>query len=308
MRVTVSDIGEGISPELLPHVFERFVRGDGEGTGLGLPICKSIVETCGGSIGVESELGRGGHGYGLPCRSKRKRKRSMSENGTVLLVEDDMGIQRINRRILEREGYTVLCAHNLAGARAMLVSDRPDVLVLDIELPDGNGVAFCKEIRPTTSAPVLFLTGRDEEDSIVEGLEAGGNDYITKPYSVEVLVARVNALLRLARMNRTVSEKAQTMTRGPLTLKLQEHRVLLRDKDIQLTNKEFALLLQLAENEGTTLSAETLYQAVWHTPMAGDNRTLKKHLSVIRKKLEEGESGYTISAVYGKGYVFQVLE
>lgn len=232
----------------------------------------------------------------------------MSKSGTILLVEDDMGIQRINRRILEREGFTVLCAGTLAQARALLESGRPDVLVLDIELPDGNGVAFCEEIRPTTSAPVLFLTGRDEEESIVKGLGAGGNDYITKPYSVGVLVARVNALLRLARMNRTVSEQAKTMTRGPLTLELLEHRALLSGKDMQLTNKEFALLRQLAENEGATLSAETLYQAVWHTPMAGDNRTLKKHLSVIRKKLEEGESGYTITAVYGKGYVFQALE
>ena len=126
----------------------------------------------------------------------------MKETGTILLVEDDKNIQRTNRRILEREGYTVLCAGNLHGAQALLMEHSPDAMVLDIMLPDGNGLDFCGKIRPYTSVPVLFLTALDEKSEIIEGLLAGGNDYITKPYDVDEFVARIKAQLRLARMNR----------------------------------------------------------------------------------------------------------
>lgn len=232
----------------------------------------------------------------------------MSENGTVLLVEDDMGIQRINRRILEREGYTVLCAQDLAGARAMLVSGQPDALVLDIELPDGNGVAFCEEIRPTTSAPVLFLTGRDEEESIVKGLRAGGNDYITKPYSVGVLVARVNALLRLARMNRAASEQAKTMTRGPLMLDLVALRAFLNGADMRLSAREFSILLFLLKNEGKTLSAKQIYEGAWDQQMAGNSGAVWTCISRLKSKLEVSGGQVTLMNFRGEGYMLELLD
>lgn len=142
----------------------------------------------------------------------------MNEKGTILLVEDDKNIQRINRRILEREGFMVLCASTLKETQELLREHTPDALVLDIMLPDGNGLAFCEKIRPATSAPVLFLTALDEKSEIIEGLVAGGNDYITKPYDVDEFVARVNAQLRLARMNRRDAEQAEVLARGPLSL------------------------------------------------------------------------------------------
>lgn len=232
----------------------------------------------------------------------------MSETGTVLLVEDDAGILDANRRILARAGYTVLCARELSEARALLAENEPDVMVLDIELPDGNGVAFCEEIRPTTSAPVLFLTGRDDEDDIVKGLVAGGNDYIPKPYSMAVLIARVNAQLRLARMNRAASEKAKTMTRGPLTLDLVALRAFLKGADMKLSAREFSVLLFLLKNEGNTLSAEQVYEGAWDQPMAGNTNAIWTCISRLKGKLEAAEGQISLVNFRGKGYLLEVLQ
>lgn len=229
----------------------------------------------------------------------------MSETATILLVEDNPHILRTNRRILEREGYTVLCAGTLQAARKHLAEKQPDALVLDIRLPDGSGLDFCTEVRAMTPAPVLFLTALDEKSSVIEGLVAGGSDYITKPYDVDVFLARIKAQLRLIKMNQTPSRE---LSYGPVRLDLIAQRAYLHEKDLLLTQKEYALLLLLMRSEGQTLSAETLYEEVWHLPMAGENRSLKKHLSGVRKKLENGGSEYTIIAVYGKGYRFGKIE
>ncbi len=229
----------------------------------------------------------------------------MKETGSILLVEDDKNIQRINRRILEREGFTVLCAGTLEDAQAQLSDHRPDAMVLDIMLPDGNGLDFCSEIRQFTSAPVLFLTALDEKSEIIEGLLSGGNDYITKPYDVDEFVARIKAQIRLARMNRREAEEQRTLVRDTLTLDLFAQRAYLDGKDMLLTQKEYSLLLLLARSGEEPLSSEYLYQTVWNMPMAADNRTLKKHISTVRRKMEEGNCKYTISAVYGKGYTFE---
>lgn len=231
----------------------------------------------------------------------------MSENGTVLLVEDDKNILRTNRRILEREGFTVLCAETLAEAQALMHPGQPDVLVLDIELPDGSGVAFCREIRPALTAPVLFLTGRDEEDDVVKGLTAGGNDYITKPYSIEVLVARVKAQLRLARMNRWASERARTMTRGPLTMDLVALRALLNGEDMQLSAREFSVLLFLLKNEGRTLSAQDIYEGAWNQPIAGSTNAVWTCLSRLKGKLEPCQGQIALMNFRGKGYLLEIL-
>lgn len=232
----------------------------------------------------------------------------MRETGIILLVEDDKNILRTNRRILEREGFTVLCAESLEAARNHLAVKQPDAMVLDIMLPDGSGLSFCREIRSSTSAPVLFLTALDEKQEIIKGLVAGGNDYITKPYDVDEFLARIKAQLGLARMNRQDMEHSKMLTCGPLKLDLIARRAYLNGQDMLLTQKEYTLLLLLARGEGKILSAEYLYSTAWNLPMTDDKRTLKKHLSAVRKKLEDGGSDYNITAVYGKGYSFGKME
>lgn len=226
----------------------------------------------------------------------------MEDTKTVLLVEDDRNILRTNRRILEREGFAVLCAESVEEARALLKEYSPDALVLDILLPDGSGISFCEEIRSFTPAPVLFLTALNEKEEVIQGLVAGGNDYITKPYDIDEFLARVNSQINLARMNRQITYEGNVLVRGMLTLNLISGRAYLNGKDMLLTQKEYTLLLILIRHEEEIIPADSLYQMVWNQPMSKDSRTLKKHLSNVRKKLEEGNSGYMITASYGKGY------
>lgn len=232
----------------------------------------------------------------------------MRETGMILLVEDDKNIQRTNRRILEREGFTVRCAGTLNAAEEALSEQQPDALVLDIMLPDGNGLAFCEKIRPYTPVPVLFLTALDEKNEIIEGLVAGGNDYITKPYDIDEFVARVKAQLRLARMNRLASEQAKTMTRGPLLLDLVALRAFLEGEDMMLSAREFSVLLFLLKNEGRTLSAEEIYQGAWDQPMAGNSSALWKCISRLKNKLAACEGRVTLMNFRNKGYMLEVVE
>ena len=221
---------------------------------------------------------------------------------TVLLVEDDASVQCLNRQIFERAGYEVVCAATLAEAWRCLHEQPPDVIVLDIVMPDGSGLEFCEKVRPLTPAPVLFLTGLHEKSEVIEGLRAGGNDYIAKPYDIDVLLARVEAQLRLARLNRVAQSK--TLVRGPLVIDLVAQRAYAQGQDLLLTQKEYALLLVLARRPGHTFAAERLYTEVWNQPFARGEATLKRHLSSLRSKLERAGCACAITAVYGKGYRF----
>lgn len=231
----------------------------------------------------------------------------MKDTGTILLVEDDKNIQRTNRRILEREGFTVLCAGTLKETETVLLSHKPDALVLDIMLPDGNGLYFCEKIRSHTPVPVLFLTALGEKDEIIEGLVAGGNDYITKPYDVDEFVARVRAQLRLARMNRRAAEQSKTLKRDPLLLELVARRAFLDGEDMLLSAREFSVLLFLLKNEGKTLSAEEIYKGAWDQPMAGNASALWTCISRLKNKLENSGGQVSLTSVRGKGYMLRII-
>lgn len=229
-------------------------------------------------------------------------------NDTILLVEDDANILRTNRRILEREGFRVLCAESLEAARVHLATYTPSALVLDIRLPDGSGIDFCEEIRPTTSAPVLFLTALDEKSEIIEGLMAGGNDYITKPYDVDEFLARVKAQLRLAHMNRQEAEISSTWKRGPLVLDIVAMRAFLYDEDMLLSAREFSLLYFLLKNHGKTVSAKEIYEGAWSQPMAKNASALWKCISRLKSKLAGAESEISLMNFRNEGYSLEVME
>lgn len=240
--------------------------------------------------------------------SEGGKRTMMKKTGTILLVEDEPNILRTNRRILEREGYTVLCATNLSEARTLLQENSPDALVLDILLPDGNGLAFCEEVRPSTSAPMLFLTALDEKSDIIEGLVAGGNDYITKPYDVDEFLARVEAQLRLAWMNRQSGEKVKTLKAGPLELDTVSLHAYLHGEDMLLSAREFSLLLFMLQNQGETLSAEALYEGAWNQSIVGNASALWKCISRLKKKLENCQEEVALLTFRNKGYLLEVFE
>jgi DNA-binding response OmpR family regulator len=216
----------------------------------------------------------------------------------ILLVEDDSDIQEINREMLELRGCGIRAAMNLAEAREKIAEKKPDAIVLDIMLPDGSGLDFLKELRENSDIPVLLLTALGDSSDVVRGIRAGGDDYLPKPYDYDIFMARIEALLRRSSRSR----EANIVTKGPLTLDVVASRATLSGGDLLLSQKEFAALLLLAQNEGKTLSAEYLYETIWKTVMCGDNRAIQQTVSRLRKKIEH--AGFSIRTLRGEGYMF----
>lgn len=215
----------------------------------------------------------------------------------ILLVEDNVDIMQANRRMLEMHGYGVSSAASLAEARRELDAGQPDLAVLDIMLPDGSGLDFCGELRERRpGTPVLFLTVLGEKDDVVTGLRAGGDDYLTKPYDYDILMARIEALLRRA------GRSSLPQVIGPLSVDHTSHRVYRDGKDTFLKPKEYALFLLLARNPGVFFQPEDLYRQVWAAPCC-DVRTVYAHVCSLRKKLGiHGDGSLAIEQKRGRGY------
>jgi len=218
---------------------------------------------------------------------------------SILLVDDNKDIQKLNKEMLERRGdYEVRLAMNLAEARQQTAERRPDLIILDIMLPDGSGLDFIKELRSRNDEkdiPVLLLTALGESVDVIKGLDTGADNYLSKPYNNAVLLAHIESLLR------RTSRVPKTLTKGSLTLDIIAGRAFIDGRDLLLTQKEFAVLLLLIQNEGRVISAETIYSNVWKQDADTDTNTLKATISNIRKKIEP--SGCTIDASRGKGYI-----
>jgi len=221
----------------------------------------------------------------------------MSESGVILLIEDNIKILEANRRIFEDDGHIVLVADTLQKAWNHLKTTEPDVIVLDVMLPDGSGFEFLGELRKTCAAPVLFLTAKDEREDKLKGLRIGGNDYITKPYDIDELRERVVNFLRFAR------RPPPRVKLGALELDAAASMAFIHGKDIGLSPKEFVLLRLFAQNERVTLSAEYLYEKVWKAEMVDDTQAVRSSVSRLRAKL--ADSGYTIIAQRNEGYCFE---
>lgn len=226
----------------------------------------------------------------------------MNEKKTpvILMVEDNEHVRTLNCSVLERAGYRVLTAKSLAETRRILAG-KPGIslVVLDILLPDGNGLAFISELRQSTQAPVLLLSSRRDYEDIVNGLTGGADDYMTKPYRIEELLARIVGLLR----RREAMCPPAEVARGPLVMDTVAQRGFLFDRDMLLQPREYAILLFLIQNEGRGISAEQLYEAVWKLPAAGNAGAVRTAVSRLRRKL--AGSGYTITSGRGSGYCFE---
>jgi DNA-binding response OmpR family regulator len=223
----------------------------------------------------------------------------------ILVVEDDEEMANFNARMLKRRGYDTLIAYNAAEARSALCDNKPDLFVLDIELPDGDGLSLCKEFRMMNDAPVLFLSGRKKLQDRVTGLGFGGDYYLTKPYMLEEFVAVVQSLLRRAEQTSKKIAEATIIKRGSLTLHLPQSKAIVNGHDAELTPKEFAVLLLLVQNEGKELTPEAIYEHVWKTDMYIDTGLIRKHISQIKKKLAKNDTNdFSILTEYGSGYIF----
>ena len=221
----------------------------------------------------------------------------MNEKGVILLVEDNLKILDANRRIFEDDGHNVLTADTLQKARNHLKTTEPDVVVLDVMLPDGDGFDFLIELRDTCAAPVLFLSAKNEREDKLKGLRAGGNDYITKPYDIDELRERVVNFLRFAR------RPPPRVKLGVLELDVANSMAFVNGNDMALSPKEFALLRLFAQNERINMSAERIYEKVWKAPLVEDTQAVRASISRLRAKLTD--SGYTITSQRNEGYCFE---
>ena len=230
----------------------------------------------------------------------------MSEqNPLIMMVEDDLDLARLNARFLQRKGYDVIVANTAAEARQLFIKNVPDLYVLDVELPDGDGFLLCEEFRYGTDAPVLFLTGMSETHHKITGLRSGGDYYLTKPYDNDELAAVVESLLRKEEQMRKKIAEVSVIERGPLTLKTPEGKAYVDDCNIGLTSKEFAILLLLVQNEEKGLSNEMIYKSVWEADMGADTGIIRKHISIIKKKLGVDDiDDFDIVSEYGGIYRF----
>ncbi len=216
----------------------------------------------------------------------------------VVIIEDDQRIRELMARVLAEKGYEVEGAGTALDGLQRIVQTSPDVVVLDMGLPDLDGADLLKMIRAVTDVPVVVATARSEDRDVIRTLDAGADDYLVKPFSVEQLEARVRAVLR-----RSSSDAAQpSIEVGELKLDPSARVATLRGSVIQLSPKEFDLLVYLAERQGTVVSKRQLMAEVWRQPYGGSEKTVDVHISWLRKKLGESaaESRY-LETVYGVG-------
>lgn len=202
---------------------------------------------------------------------------------TILIVEDDRDILTINANHLRDEGYTVIEADTIQKAYDAVVQNNPSLIILDIRMPNGSGIAFCKEIRAMTSVPIIFLTALDEEDDKINGLMSGGDDYMTKPYSLGELTARVYTHLRRVQLH-----DKKIYEYPPIKINAVAQRAYVNGQDAVLTPKEYQILLMLVKNIGRTISAEYLYETLWGDDPLDKIKTIHVHISLIRKKTKYG--------------------
>jgi two-component system, OmpR family, response regulator RegX3 len=217
----------------------------------------------------------------------------------ILLVEDDDSIAEPLRKGLEREGYTV---HRVATGREALATSGAEMVLLDLGLPDIDGLDVCKRIRAASDVPIIVVSARGEEIDRVLGLELGADDYLTKPFSVRELVARIRAILRRTATEPSASpssEESVAQRIGDLEIDRRTHRVRLGEEDLELTPKEFALLALLAEDPGALRTRAEILDQVWDPNWYGPTKTLDVHVASLRKKL--GDPGW-IETVRGVGF------
>ena len=226
----------------------------------------------------------------------------MSAMTTVLIVDDEPIVRDVVARYLEREGYDTLEAGDGEAARALIESDAPNLVVLDVMLPGTDGLALCRWIRTTSDLPVIMLTARGEEADRIVGLELGADDYVTKPFSPRELAVRVRTVLRRAGQKPTSVER---LVFDDLELDAGTREVEREGRKLQLTAKEFDLLFFLASHPGHVFSRDQLMRSVWGYSSALDTGTVTVHIRRLRSKIEHDPSSPAhLETVWGVGYRF----
>ncbi|RGY82650.1 response regulator transcription factor [Dorea sp. AM58-8] len=221
-------------------------------------------------------------------------------NIQILVVDDESRMRKLVKDFLQREGYSVLEAGDGMEAMDIFYEQKIDLVILDVMMPRMDGWQTCREIRRDSTVPIIMLTARSEERDELQGFELGVDEYISKPFSPKILVARVGALLK--RIYGTDAE--EKMEAGGIELDKAAHQVQVDGKSIDLSYKEFELLTYFLENQGIALSRGKILNNVWNYDYFGDARTIDTHVKKLRNKL--GDKGNYIKTIWGMGYKFEV--
>ncbi|WP_411336521.1 response regulator transcription factor [Ruminococcus gauvreauii] len=216
----------------------------------------------------------------------------------ILIIDDEPSILDMLKLQLELEGYGVLLASNSKEALDKL-SCQPDLILLDINMVGMNGLELCVAIRDFVSCPILFLTARISDQDKVNGFMAGGDDYITKPFSMDELLARISAHLRRERRSRS---KTKGKFSDELIIDYAERTLFIKGNRIDLSKKEFEIIKLLSENAGQVFDREKIYESIWGLEGTGDNTVIKEHIRKIRLKFAEFTDKVYIDTVWGVGY------
>ncbi len=217
----------------------------------------------------------------------------------VLIVDDEPAVADVLEFALRKAGFAVDTVGTVAAARRTLLSTAPDFVVLDLGLPDGDGVELCQWLRQRSQVPVLMLTCRDEEIDRVLGLEQGADDYVVKPFSPREVVARVRTILRRAAQRGPQTE----LRHGPVVMRPEEHRVTVGPQAVDLTPREFGLLQTLLANPGRVFSRDALVEQAYRGESVVSGRTVDSHIKGIRRKFAQVRPGFDpIETIYGVGY------
>ena len=222
----------------------------------------------------------------------------MTQAHTILVVEDEASIASFVALYLKNAGYQVKAVGSGSAALNQVAAGMPSMIILDLNLPDMDGIEICRRIRKSSDVPILMLTARDEDVDKIIGLEVGADDYLTKPFNPRELVARAKSILRRSGSERRLVESA-VIAHGDLAVDSGRREVRVADEEIQLAPKEFDLLWELLDHRGLVLTRDQLLERVWGYTFAGDTRTVDVHVRQIRRKLGDASP---IVTVWGVGY------
>lgn len=226
-------------------------------------------------------------------------------NEKILIVDDEKKMVRLIRTCLEQEGYLTIEAYDGQAALELFHHETPDLVLLDVMMPRLDGLGFCRQVRETSRAPIVIISARSEEDDRLVGLELGADDYVTKPFSLRELVARIRAILR--RRDMAGESGGAPVVHGPLAVFEREHRVEVDGVEVPLTPIEFSILGLLTADPGRVFTRRELIEASQGEFFEGYERTVDSHIGNIRKKVQQRAGDWSIiETVYGVGYRFQI--
>ena len=225
---------------------------------------------------------------------------------SVLVVEDDRNIAELLQMYLEKEGYTVTVAADGGQGLSKFRANKPDLVLLDVMMPVMDGWAVCRAIRAESQTPVIMLTAKGETDDKVAGLKQGADDYITKPFEMKEVLARIEAVLRRT-SGVTAEKKSRRLTFDKLVIDMDSFELIVDGRKVDTPPKEMELLFYLASSPNRVYTRNQLLDEVWGFDYFGDSRTVDVHVKRLREKLEGIEAGWSLKTVWGVGYKFEVL-